>query len=163
MDNRTVGENALAILRIMMGWMMLWGFLDKLIGLGFETPAESGVIDGGSPSSFVTFVTGGIFSDFFNSLAGNAFADLLMMAGLLILGITLILGIASKLTTIGMIAFLVIMYALHVPPVDNPVIDYHITWIAALIGILFLGGFDRISVNAEWKELWIVKRYPILE
>ena len=35
--------------------------------------------------------------------------------------------------------------------------------IIALIAIYFLGGFERISLFDKWKELPLVKRFPILE
>lgn len=158
-----MGEYSLATLRILMGLMMLWGFFDKLLGLGYETPAGQGMIDGGSPSSFVVYVTGGLFSDFYNSIAGNGFVDFTMMAAMLVIGITLTLGFASKLTTIGMCAFVLVMYSLHIPPTDNPLIDYHITWAVAMVSVYLLGGYDRISINDGWKESDLVKRFPILE
>ena len=163
MDNKEKGVFLLTILRIMIGWMMLWGFLDKMFGLGYETSAGSGLIDGVSPSSFVIYVTGGIFKDLFTSMAGNPFVDFLMMAGMLIIGITMIFGFASKLTSVAMSLFLLTMYMLHVPPTDNPLIDYHITWILAIWAIYLLGGYDRLSISAKWKELSMVRRFPILE
>lgn len=163
MENKEKGEYCLAVFRIMVGWIMLWPFFDKLFGLGFQTPNGSGVIDGVSPSSFVTFVTGGILKDFYDSLAGNQFIDIIFMLGLLVLGITLILGIASKLTTIAITAFMLIMYSLYLPPKDNPFIDYHIILIAGLIATYYLGGYERLSLHSKWKELGIVKRFPILE
>lgn len=163
MERKELGENCLAILRIMVGWMMIWGFLDKMFGLGFETPAGSGWIDGTSPSSFVVYVTDGIFKDLYTSLAGNTFVDILMMAGLLILGITLIFGFASKLTTIATSLFMLIMYTLRVPPLDNPVVDYHLVFIGLMIAIYLLGGFERISVYQRWKGWSLVRRFPILE
>lgn len=163
MENREKGEYLLAVLRIAIGWMMLWPFFDKLLGLGFQTAPGSGVVDGGSPSSFVVYVASGIFKDLFTSLAGNSIIDLIFMAGLLIIGITLILGFAAKLTSIAMTAFLILMYMLVVPPTDNPVIDYHITWILAIWAIYFLGGYERLSIYSRWKEFSLVKRFPILE
>ena len=68
-------EHLLAILRITIGLLFLWPFFDKLFGFGFATPHGSGVIDGGSPSSFVVYVTDGLLKDFYISLAGNAFVD----------------------------------------------------------------------------------------
>jgi thiosulfate dehydrogenase [quinone] large subunit len=163
MERKELGENCLAVLRIMLGWMMIWGFLDKMFGLGFETPAGSGWIDGTSPSSFVVYVTGGIFKDLYTSLAGNTFIDILMMSGMLILGITLIFGFASKLTTIATCMFMLVMYSLHVPPTDNPVVDYHLVFIGMMVAIYLLGGFERISVCQRWKEWSLVRRFPILE
>ena len=162
MDNRQKGEIVRTILRIAIGWMMLWGFLDKMFGLGFETEPGSGLIDGVSPSSFVVYVTGGIFKDLFLSMAGNPFVDFMMMAGMLAIGITMIFGFATKLTSIAMTAFLLVMYMLCVPPLDNPLIDYHITWIFAVWAIYLLGGYDHLSVRERWNSLGIVKRFPIL-
>lgn len=163
MENREKGEYFLAVFRILVGWIMFWPFLDKMFGLGFATPSGSGFIDGGSPSSFVVYVTSGVFSDFYTSLAGNAFVDVLLLLGCLVLGITLILGFASKLTTIAMTAFLFIMYTLVIPPADNPIIDYRIILIIGLWATYFLGGYEKLSIYGRWKELSIVKRFPILE
>ncbi len=59
MDRRTAGEYALSVFRILVGWLFLWPFFDKVFGLGFQTPDGSGAVDGGSPSSFVIYVTDG--------------------------------------------------------------------------------------------------------
>ena len=106
-------EHLLAILRITIGLLFLWPFFDKLFGFGFATPHGSGVIDGGSPSSFVVYVTDGLLKDFYISLAGNAFVDFMMMAALLLIGISLVFGIASKLGTIGCVLFMIVMYTLE--------------------------------------------------
>ncbi len=163
MENKEIGEYLLAIFRIMLGWIMLWSFFDKLFGLGFQTPAGQGFIDGGSPSSFVTYVAGGIFGDFFKSLAGNGVIDIILLLGLLALGVALIAGIASKITTVLMTVFLLVMYCLCVPPLDNPLVDYHIMLIIGLWAVHFLGGYDRLSIHGWWKELSLVKRFPILK
>jgi thiosulfate dehydrogenase [quinone] large subunit len=163
MEKNEIGLRILAVFRILLGWIMLWPFFDKLLGLGFSTPAGQGVIDGGSPSSFVIYVTDGLLKDFYTSIAGNGIVDVIMMLGLLVLGITLITGIAAKLTTIGMTAFLLIMWSLVLPPTDNPVIDHRIILAVGLIATYFLGGFERYSLHGWWKETWLVKRFPIFE
>ncbi len=162
MEKHELGTTMLVVFRILTGWLLLWGFLDKMFGLGFETPAGSGMIDGVSPSSFVVYVTNGIFKDLFLSMAGNWFVDILFMLGLLVLGITMIIGIASKLTTIAVCAFLLVMWMLVVPPVDNPVVDYHLILIAGMIATYCLGGFERYSLYERWQDTWLVKRFPIL-
>src|SRR5690348_5433065 len=40
----------LAMLRIALGWIFLWAFLDKLFGLGHETTEKAAWINGGSPT-----------------------------------------------------------------------------------------------------------------
>ena len=82
MERDELGRYTLAVLRIGMGWLLLWSFFDKVFGLGFSTPAGSGWIDGVSPSSFITYVASGPLADFYISLGGNVFVDILMMAGL---------------------------------------------------------------------------------
>ena len=158
-----LGEKFLAVFRILVGWIFLWAFFDKLLGLGFKTPAGYGWIDGGSPSSFVMYVTNGLFADFYKSLAGNAAVDVIFMVALLVLGVTLILGITSKLTTVGSIAFLIVMYSICVPPEDNPIIDYRIILCFGLVAVYCLGGFEKLSFYSRWKELSLVKRFTILE
>ena len=163
MDDKTTGLYVLAAFRVLTGWIMLWPFLDKMFGLGFQTPHGGGWIDGVSPSSYVVYVTDGVFKDFYASLAGDFVIDVVLMAALLVLGVTLTLGIASKLTTFGMCAFLLVMYSLHVPPADNPVVDYHILLVLGVLATYFLGGYEKLSLHPRWTELSIVKRFPILE
>lgn len=162
-DDREKGEIILSILRIALGWLFMWPFFDKLFGLGFRTPAGGAVIDGVSPSSYVVYQTGGVFGDLFNSLAGNAFIDVLFMFALIAIGISLIFGIASKLGTLGASLFFITMYLIQVPPLDNPLIDYHIICLLAILAVYFLGGFRKLSLYEKWTSLWIVKRFPILE
>ena len=156
-------EHLLAILRITIGLLFLWPFFDKLFGFGFATPHVSGVIDGGSPSSFVVYVTDGLLKDFYISLAGNAFVDFMMMAALLLIGISLVFGIASKLATIGCVLFMIVMYTLVLPPSDNPVLDDHIIMILAMLVVYFFGGFEKLSFFKKWKDFLLVKKFPILE
>ena len=163
MDNAEKGKYALSVFRILIGWLFIWGFLDKTFGLGYKTPAEGAWVNGGSPSSFVVYVTKGMFADFFNSLAGNAFVDVLFMTGLLIIGTAIILGIGTKLTTIFSIVFFIVMYAICIPPEDNPLIDHRIILSVGMVAIYYLGGYEKLSLYDKWKEFPLVKQYPILE
>ena len=116
-----------------------------------------------TPPSFITFITDGFLADLYIPVGGNLFIDVLMMVALIGIGVTLTLGFASKISTISAMAFLVVMYTLHVPPADNPLIDYHIILCAGLLAAYLLGGFERLSVYDKWRKLWIVERFPILE
>ena len=71
-----------AALRLSIGWVFLWAFLDKLLALGFATgrnPVTGAVdrfsaaawINGGSPTeSFLLKATSGPFAEFYQSFAG---------------------------------------------------------------------------------------------
>ncbi len=73
----------IAALRIGLGWIFLWAFLDKLFGLGHETESKAAWINGGSPTSgFLGHATTGPFADMYQNIAGQAWADWLFMIGL---------------------------------------------------------------------------------
>ena len=121
------------------------------------------VINGGSPTEYyLTELVSGVFADFWHIFAGNPFVDFLLMAGLLLVGMALVAGIASKLATVSMCVMMLMMYTLSVPPSDNPLVDYHIAYVLGMVAVYCLGGFDRLSLNGWWSELGVVRRFPIL-
>src|SRR5690606_11460400 len=99
--------------RIGLGFIFLWAFVDKLVGLGFSTcrDAVSGSVEvmcerawlnGGSPTGgFLQFGTDGPFADFYQGLAGNTLIDWLFMMGLLGIGLALILGIGMRIAVVS--------------------------------------------------------------
>lgn len=162
-SDRGRGELVLGILRIVLGFMLIWAFLDKFLGLGMPTTPEAAMINGGSPTEYYlsNFVSGPL-EGFYSSLAGNPALDLLLMAGLLLVGAAMILGVASRLSTVGMCVMMALMFSLEMPPDDNPLVDYHIVYILASIVIYYLGGYGALGLDGRWSELSIVKRFPIL-
>lgn len=47
----TAARYMLAGIRIALGWVFLWAFLDKTFGLGFATPSAKSWLNGGSPTN----------------------------------------------------------------------------------------------------------------
>ena len=86
----------LAALRVVLGFVFLWAFVDKLFGFGFATPAERAWINGGSPTTGYLSGVEGPFAGIFNAIAGAAWADWLFMAGLLGIGLALMPGIGMR-------------------------------------------------------------------
>ncbi|KND49915.1 MAG: hypothetical protein AB197_00185 [Parcubacteria bacterium C7867-002] len=127
-------------LRLAMGFIFLWAFIDKTFGLGFATTAEKAWIQGGSPTyGFLSFAVKGPFTDFFHSLAGVALVDWLFMLGLLFVGVTLLLGKYVKWGCLAGMVMLFGMYLALLLPENNPVIDDHIIYILVLA---LLGSID---------------------
>ena len=158
------GKIALAVLREVLGFMLIWAFFDKLLGLGRLTDKSAAMINGGSPTEYyLSQLVSGPFEGMWNALAGNQFIDLLLMFGLFAVGFALMFGIASRLSVIGMVIMMVLMYTLCIPPDDNILVDYHIAYICGILAVYWLGGFDRISLKKYWNELPIVKDYKILQ
>ncbi|KKR67943.1 MAG: hypothetical protein UU10_C0033G0003 [Parcubacteria group bacterium GW2011_GWF1_40_6] len=125
-------------LRLAMGFIFLWAFIDKTFGLGFTTPTNKAWINGGSPTSgFLSSAVKGPFADFFHSLAGVTIVDWMFMAGLLFVGLTLIFNKYVKWGAVAGSIMLLLMYLALLWPANNPIIDDHIVYILVLMLIFF--------------------------
>jgi thiosulfate dehydrogenase [quinone] large subunit len=152
------------ISRILLGWLFFWSFFDKLFGLGFSTSSAQSWLNGGSPTAgYLKYATSGIFSGFYDSLAGNQIVDILFMFALLALGAALILGIGSRLATYGGTLLLLMLWSTNIPPVQNPLIDEHIIFIALLWGLWLVKAGRMYGMGEWWSKTALVKRLPFLE
>ncbi len=121
-------EKIWASLRISLGLIFLWAFVDKVFGLGFATAAEDAWIAGGSPTlGFLSFATTGPFAGFYQSIAGNPFVDWLFMRGLL--------GIGVRLACYSGALMLFLMWTAVLTPEHHPFLDDHIVYGLLLIGL----------------------------
>jgi len=153
------------LLRLSMGWIFLWPFIDKVFGLGFATEAGKGWIDGGSPTAgFLKFGTKGPFVEFFQNLAGSAFVDWIFMIGLLAIGLALILGVFVRIAALAGVMQLVLMYlAAFIPPENNPFLDEHLIYALILIGLLTVNSGAWLGIGKWWGSQKFVKNLPILK
>lgn len=175
-ENRIRGAVAFGVLRISLGFVFLWAFLDKAFALGFSTgrDAETGAIDffgrdawinGGSPTDGVLqFALVGPFKELYEGLAGQAWVEWVYMLSMLFIGVALILGVATRLAAIGGIVWMAIFYtATAIWPEHNPFIDDHVVY-AILLGALAMIGAGRyLGLGRWWEDTALVKRYPILK
>lgn len=152
-----------AALRLSLGGIFLWAFLDKLFSLGRATPDGNGWLEGGSPTrGFLTKGTAGPFKDAYASIAGAGWADALFMAGLLGIGVALLLGVAMRLAAASGALLLVLMWAASLPPATNPFLDYHLVY-ALVLGLLTLTGAGHtLGLGRRWEALPLVQRLPLL-
>lgn len=151
------------LLRFTMGFIILWAFFDKLIGLGFTTLPENAWIAGGSPTfGFLNFASKGIFSGFFNAISASPIIDWLFMAGLLLVGISLILGIFMKISSYSGAFMMFLMWLAVLPPEHHPFLDEHIIYILVLFGTAKYAGF-WIGLRGRLKQFNIVKKFKFLE
>jgi len=129
---------SLATLRILLGFIFLWAFLDKTFGLGFATKSTGAWINGGSPTAgFLTHGTQGPFASFFQGLAGVPMVDWLFMLGLLFIGVTLLAKRFLKWGAFAGIVMMALMYLAALWPANNPLIDEHIIYLFLLGYIAF--------------------------
>ena len=136
-------KTTVLLLRLALGFIFLWAFIDKLFGLGFATPAERAWLNGGSPTyGFLTNAVKGPFAEFFRSLAGHAWVDWVFMLGLLFVGVSLLINRFVRLGSIAGMAMVLLMYLAVLPPENNPLIDDHIVY--ALVFLFFAVRTRRI-------------------
>lgn len=161
------------VLRITLGLTFLWAFIDKLLGLGFATcrdeagvvtmACEKAVVSGGSSTlGFLKFGTTGPLSEMYQSLAGNWFIDLIFMTALLGLGIALTFGIGMRVAAVSGVALLLMMWSATLLPENNPLIDEHIVYAIAIVGLLLVNNTQKLGLGQWWTKTAMVKKYPFL-
>jgi len=164
----------IATARISLGLIFLWAFLDKTFGLGYSTCknsvsgtteffCNSSWLKGGSPTKGFLSSSKGPFADIYHSLAGNGFIDFLFMAGLLLIGLSLILGIGIKIATISGITLVLMMWSSILPPKNNPILDEHIIYDLALAVISANNNQQVWGLRNWWIKHPLVKRFSTLE
>lgn len=162
---RSWGFKALGVVRILVGFYFLWAFFDKLFGLGFSTPSENAWIRGGSPTA--GFLGGSIeggnpfagFWDFWLSL--NPFTNILFMAGLLGIGIAMLLGIGMRIGAASGFALYMLMYLAAFPMTTNPILDDHVIMAVLLIALAGLAAGDHLGLGKQWRKL-VGEKAPFL-
>lgn len=168
-----IGRTFLALLRIAVGFIMFWAFLDKLLGLGYSTPKARAWINGGSPTKgFLSNVSVGPqgLQDFFHNIAGTWWANWLFMIGLAAIGLALILGIGLRIAAIANVVMMAMMWMAEWPldkvtatgdpsGSSNPIVDYHVVYaLAGIVCAAFLAGrtlgfgllWEKIVGKARW-------------
>jgi thiosulfate dehydrogenase (quinone) large subunit len=162
----TLGKAAryvFAGVRIALGWVFLWAFLDKLFGLGHETASKAAWINGGSPTEgFLKFGASGPFARFYHDIAGAGWADWLFMLGLLGIGIALIAGIGMRVAAFAGAVLLVLMWSVVLPPDNNVFMDDHLIYAGTLVGLALINAGDTLGLGRWWKNTDLVKRYAWL-
>ena len=176
----SAARKALAVLRLGFGFTFLWAFLDKTFALGFHTGAitnEEGArtgidyfgdaawINGGSPTE--GFLMFGVpahnpFKDFFNSMAGDAWADWLFMIGLLGIGLALLFGIGMRVAAATGALLYMLMYAASIPLDNNPIFDDHLLGAITLVVLALTLAGDTWGAGKGWAKTHLVREYPVL-
>jgi thiosulfate dehydrogenase (quinone) large subunit len=166
----TIAARFLAVVRVAVGFVFLWAFLDKTFGLGYATPYARAWINGGSPTKgFLSRVAVGPFESTFHAWAGAAWADWLFMIGLLAIGVALVLGIGLRIAAVSGSLMMLLMWAAEWPLAKftsagepsmstNPLVDYHIIYALALIALAVTYAGNTWGLGRLWARLPFVQR-----
>ena len=153
----------IAFVRILIGFIFFWAFLDKVVGLGFATKPNASWLSGASPTSgFLKFGTHGPLAPLYQQLAGSPVVDWLFMLGLLGIGVALLLGIGLRIAAVSGALMMLLIYSSLFPPQNNPFIDEHIVYILLLLLFPFADAGETFGLGSWWKSQALVRRYPWL-
>jgi thiosulfate dehydrogenase [quinone] large subunit len=169
----SLGAIGLVGLRLTLGFLFLWAFIDKTFGLGYSTPSAHAWINGGSPTKgFLSGANIGPLQGFFRTIAGVPGMDWLFMLGLLGIGLALILGVALRAAAASGVLLVTMMWFATWPPATmgggqptsstNPVVDDHILEAFALIVVAAFAGKTVGYLGRRWAGLNLVKKHPWL-
>ena len=162
--------HAMAGLRLLLGFVFLWAFFDKLFGWHYATASGKGWINGGSPTKgFLSAVAAGPMASTFHSWAGAGWVDWLFMIGMLAIGLALLSGVALRLAAVAGTAMMALMWMAEWPPAQhlstgalsmssNPAVDYHVVFAAALIVLAAASAGTTWGLGRTWARLPIVAR-----
>ena len=150
-------------LRVAVGFVFLWTFLDKTFGLGFATSGEKAWITGASPTSgFLAQGTDSPLTGAYAAMSGVPLVDWLFMLGMLGVGVAVVLGVATRIATIAGVLLMVSLRLALLVPEQNPVVDEHLVYVLALVGLAGLPAARRFSLAGWWAGLPVVRRYAVL-
>lgn len=165
----TLAGRMFAVLRIAMGLVFAWAFVDKLFGLGYATPSANAWINGGSPTKgFLSNLDHGPFASMFQSWAGDAWADWLFMLGLAGIGFALLYGVGLRIAAGAGTLMMLFMWVAEWPLArftdageptmsTNPVLDDHIIYALVLIVLAIVAAGNVWGFGHRWAQLGFVK------
>jgi thiosulfate dehydrogenase [quinone] large subunit len=159
------GRRVLAVLRLSVGFIFLWAFLDKTFGLGFSTPVARAWVNGGAPSQgfLKSPAVVGPLKPFFAAIASPT-TDVLFMIGMLAIGVAVMLGIGLRVSAVVGTVILLFMYLAEWSfgpnaASTNPIVDYHIIFALSLIVVAVLSAGDGWGLGLAWKRLPVVQNH----
>lgn len=110
---------SLVVLRVGLGILFLWAGLDKVT----------------APFSAAGYLKGstGPLASFFQGFPWNGTLDLVVTWLLILGGIALVVGVLTRLASLGLAVLMILIYLSHFPPAaPNHLVDDHILYILGL-------------------------------
>jgi thiosulfate dehydrogenase [quinone] large subunit len=157
----------IGILRIVVGWIFLWTFLDKTFGLGWDTDSDAAYLKGNSVTEgFLVFGTNpdGPLADLFQKTLGEDLVDLVdivYLLMLLVVGVGLILGTWTRIAGVSGAIFMISIWISYLPPdVDAGFLshnilgfDEHIVYFFVLLFLAISASGRYIGLGEWWESL----------
>jgi thiosulfate dehydrogenase [quinone] large subunit len=162
---RVPARRALALARLGTAVVFLWPFADKLLGLGYATPAERAWLAGAAPAQgYLEHGAQGPLAGTFASMAGPV-SDWLFMLGMLGTGLALLLGIGIRAAAVcGGLLFAMLWLSQwpFAAGSNNPVVDQHVLVILVLVVLATTLAGDTWGLGRRWAAVPAVRQAPWL-
>lgn len=147
-------------LRILLGVVLLWAGLDKVIGLGYPTKSGQAVIDGASATEgYLAYgiAEGAPAHGILTPLAGNPLIDALYLAATIGAGAAILLGVAVKPAAFGAAALFLGLWFSAWPLEFNPVIDQHLVYAVLGLALASLHAGRYFGLGRWWENTSLVQ------
>jgi thiosulfate dehydrogenase [quinone] large subunit len=161
---------AWSLLRLVLGYIFLWAFLDKTFGLGTATchgkdiGCSAAWVHGGSPTTgFLSHATTGPLANFYQHLAGHMWVDWLFMLGLLVVGVGLLFGTWIRTASLIGVTMLLFMWSALLWPANTPAVDEHIVYAIVLFGVALTAEHQPWTMQKRWTKSALGKMLPFLK
>ncbi len=164
----TKEQLAWAGVRLYLGFLLFWAFMDKVFGLGYSTASSKSLLNGGSPTAgYLMGAASGPLKDFYNGLSGNAVVAYLFMLALFAIGVATLLGVGTKISGYAGALLMAMLYSTN-PPFSaskstNPVLDEHVIFFILFLAMVVVKPGRWLGLGEWWRNTKLVKRFPILE
>ena len=81
------------------------------------------------------------------------------MISMLLIGLGLMLGIATRLAALSGIVWMVLFYtAASIWPENNPFLDDHLVYVIVLAGIAYVGAGRYLGLGRRWERTALARR-----
>jgi thiosulfate dehydrogenase [quinone] large subunit len=94
----------------------------------------------------------------YHSMSGQTWADWLFMAGLLGIGLALVLGVGMRIAAAAGSLLLVLMWSAELPLANNPFLDEHLVYAMVLVALALAGAGRTLGLGRQWERLSFVQR-----
>lgn len=146
--------------RLALGFIFLWGGYQKILTQLSGKMATADFLSGAS-------VAGSPFAGFFNSLSGNWAVEGLVVYGELLIGISLIFGLATRIGAISgalqMLLFTLALWPIADTLTANPLVDYRVLYGVMFVTFFFLTPGRFLGVDGILEKTKVVKNHPKLQ
>ena len=146
--------------RLGLGFLFLWGGYQKILTQMSGKMATAGFLSGAS-------VAGSPLAAFFNGLSGNWAVEYLVVYGELLIGVSLIFGLATRLGAVSgalmMLLFTVALWPIADTANANPLVDFRVIYGMIFLMFFFVSPSRFLGIDGILARTKFVGKHPKLK